>query len=131
MLRLGEARVPYLKRLIIVEDELLIADMIREMVEEIGWIVDGIAYSVEEGHALLDAHQPALAILDIRLGRVTSASIASLCHQRGTQIIYITGYADIDQQGPPGAVLAKPFTSGEIAEALDHAEATLRERLQQ
>lgn len=113
------------KRLIIVEDELLIADMLQMMVEELGWSVAGIAISAEEGRELLDAHEPAVAILDVSLGNsTTSAGIACACHRRNIPIIYITGYsAGYGPEGPFVAVLTKPFTSAEIAEALAAAAA--------
>jgi DNA-binding response OmpR family regulator len=112
------------KSLIIVEDEALIADMVRTMVEDIGWSVDGVAYSANGGHRLLDANRPAAAILDIDLGGSTSASLASVCHSRDIPIIYITGYSsDHVLEGPFVALLTKPFATGDLAEALAAAEA--------
>lgn len=115
-----------LKRLIIVEDEPLIADGIELMVTDCGWETVGSASTEQGGHELLSTHRPDLAILDIKLGSgTTSASIAAACRERGIKIIYITGYDAIEVSAREDAVtvLTKPFTDDELAAALAAAEA--------
>jgi two-component SAPR family response regulator len=112
------------KRLIIVEDEPLIADMVELMATECGWETAGSASTEQEGHELLSTHCPDVAILNIKLGSTTSASIAAVCRERGIKIVYITGYdADSVAEEDAVRVLMKPFTQEDLAEALATAGA--------
>ena len=54
-------------KVMIAEDDLLMADMLEEVLVQSGYEVCGIARTVEEGVELGDRHKPDLAILDIRL----------------------------------------------------------------
>jgi DNA-binding response OmpR family regulator len=54
-------------KVLIAEDDLMIADMVEECLVESGYEVCGIARTVIEGVALGRLHRPDLAILDMRL----------------------------------------------------------------
>ena len=57
-----------MKKVLIVEDDLLIADMVAEVLAGEGYGVCGIARTVEEALALADQHKPELALVDVRFG---------------------------------------------------------------
>ena len=80
------------RNLIVVEDEPLIAIMLMDLVEDLGWSVDGSAYNADEAFSLLAECNPKLAILDINLGQTTSLEVASVCRERGIPILFVTGY---------------------------------------
>lgn len=109
--------------LVIVEDEPLISIMIEEIATDLGWQVEGCAYSEKEAMALLEACAPTLAILDINLGQTTSLEIAAACRARGIPIVFTTGYTV--SQIPDGCgdapILAKPFSSEDLAIAFRRA----------
>ena len=106
--------------LMIVEDEPLIAMMIEEMADEIGWPVGGSLHTEADAFAFLNAHQPAIAVLDINLGLTTSLGIAAACHDRNIPVVFTTGYtaADVPSQCGNAPVLAKPFSTQELAVAI-------------
>jgi DNA-binding response OmpR family regulator len=54
-------------KVLIAEDELMIADMLEEDLVKAGYEVCGIARTVPEGIALAQRHRPDLAIIDMRL----------------------------------------------------------------
>ena len=54
-------------KVVIVEDELLIADMAEEILIENGYEVCGIATTVEKAVGLIRNHKPDLAVIDVRL----------------------------------------------------------------
>lgn len=106
--------------LMIVEDEPLIAMMIEDMADEIGWTVQASLHSEAEAFVFLNANQPSLAVLDINLGMTTSLGLAAACHDRNIPVVFTTGYAaaDIPTQCGDTPVLAKPFSTDELARAI-------------
>jgi DNA-binding response OmpR family regulator len=54
-------------KVLIAEDDLMIADMVEEILVEHGYVVCGIARTVAEGVALGRLHKPDLAVIDLRL----------------------------------------------------------------
>ena len=72
-------------KVLIAEDELMIADMLEEILVEHGYEVCGIARTVAEGIALGRLHKPDLAIIDLRLadGGFGTEIAAQLGHSAG------------------------------------------------
>ena len=107
------------RSLIVVEDEPLICVMIEEMVQDLGWAVEGCAHTEESAFDLLNASAPGLVLLDINLGLTTSLGVAASCRDRRIPIVFMTGYIarDIPSQCGDAPVVTKPFTE----EQLDHA----------
>src|ERR1700676_933676 len=56
-------------RVLIAEDELIIADLLEETFIERGYEVCGIARTVDEAVQFGELHKPDLAVLDVRLAR--------------------------------------------------------------
>ena len=56
-------------KILIAEDELMIADVIEEALVTNGYEVCGIATTVDEAVALGEKHKPDLAVLDVRLAK--------------------------------------------------------------
>ena len=54
-------------KVLIAEDELIIADMIADVLVENGYDICGIARSVAEAIELGEAHRPDLAVIDLHL----------------------------------------------------------------
>lgn len=114
--------------LIIIEDEPLITVMMQDMVEDLGWRVDGVAQTVETALTLLQSIEPKVAVLDISLGMETSFPVADACRERGIAVVFSTGYfaSDFPAEWQGAPVLSKPFSERELAAAL---EAALNERI--
>lgn len=122
-------------KLIIVEDELLIAEHLRSSLASLGHEVVGIATNCEAALALADAG-PELALLDIRIQGVRDGiDVASLLRQcRDMAVLFITAHSDRDsieraKQLDPAGYLVKPFTDRTLAVSVECA--LHRHRLEQ
>jgi CheY-like chemotaxis protein len=110
-------------KVLIVEDEPLIAILAEDMIQELGYEVVGTAHSVLEALSALLEHRPEIALLDIKLRSETSLPIAELCRQLGIRVAFTTGYSarDIPEECGDAPVLAKPYSLVELQEALERA----------
>ncbi|NRA51307.1 MAG: response regulator [Phaeodactylibacter sp.] len=131
-------------RILIVEDEVLIADTIKRYLTGKGHQVVGTAISFDEAVSLFEEEQPDLVLLDIRLsGSKTGIDVAKWLrsHEESIPFIYLT--SQLDQKSLDGAkstfpagYLSKPvqaqslFTTIEIAmfnhQAQEDQKATIR-----
>jgi response regulator NasT len=82
-------------RIIVADDEHLVATGIAAMVTELGHIVLGIAADGEAAVALAKQHNPDLALLDIRMPKVTGIDAArALKQELGIPSVIISAYSD-------------------------------------
>lgn len=111
------------RNLILVEDEPLLAMMLGQTVQELGWIIDGTAYTEAGALDLLSKCHPKLALLDLHLGATTSLAIASACRDRHIPVVFMTGYSagDIPPQCGDAPIVSKPFSSDELERAIARA----------
>ena len=113
-------------KVLVAEDDLLVADLVELVLIDGGYEVCGIARTVEGGVALGERHKPNLALLDLRLadrGRGTEIA-ARLDRKGGLGILYATGIPDrTDLTSDDGdACLDKPYRPAELVRALEIAE---------
>lgn len=81
------------KKILVVEDEPLVALLVADILQEAGCTVVGPAYDVRTALRLFDHDIPDAAVLDINLGRdETSAPVADALERAGVPFIYATGY---------------------------------------
>ncbi len=101
------------KRLLLVEDEALVAMMIADFLTDLGCAVVGTAASVSEGLAAIADNKSALdaAVLDVNLGGEKVYPIADELAQEGVPFIFSTGYnrAGIKADYAQVPMIAKPF----------------------
>src|SRR6185436_9335640 len=109
-------------KILIVEDDLMIADMAEEVLVDAKYEVCGIARTVEEGVALARRHSPDLALIDLRLadGGLGTAVAAQLVPFGELGILYATGnMAQVILTATDGhACLAKPYRSLDLLHGL-------------
>lgn len=109
-------------KVLIAEDDLLIADMVEDGLLIAGFQVCGIATNVAEGIALATVHQPDLAIIDVRLsnddlGTTLAAELKRLFKE--TAILYATGNVDFVLNDVIGdACITKPYSLDILCESL-------------
>jgi len=106
--------------LVIVEDEPVISLLIEVMAVDLGWRVEGCAYSEAAAFSLLDRASPDVVLLDVNFGSGDSLDVARSCRSRGIPVVFVTGYADAGllRSFGPAPILPKPFTSEDLARAL-------------
>jgi CheY-like chemotaxis protein len=110
------------RRVLVVEDELLLAMMIEDMLADLGCGAVSTAATVDEALALIDAHVFDAAMLDMNLNGNASHSVAEVLVARGVPFIYSTGNNGGTMK--PGfedrPVLRKPFKDEQLVEILSH-----------
>ena len=109
-----------MSRILIVEDEFLIATTLEEMLIELGHDIIGLAPTLTEGLRL--ASDPACqgALLDLNLNGEKSIPIADMLKQRGVPYIYTTGYGDsVSAMTGDAPVLTKPYTQADVKQAVE------------
>lgn len=109
------------RRILVVEDEALIAITLTEILRDLGCTVIGPANSTAAALQLLEQAAPDLAILDVNLAGASSAPIARALRVRGVPFVYCTGYAEPQQQIAPDVIaptLTKPIDPRDLAGAL-------------
>lgn len=107
------------RRILLVEDESLVALLAESMLEELGCQVL-LAMRLEHALTLATSGEFALAMLDVNLGEERSYPIADILHARGIPFLFATGY---DQSGllphyRHVPTIQKPFRENELAESL-------------
>jgi CheY-like chemotaxis protein len=106
------------RRILVVEDEFIVALAIEDMLADLWATVVGPATTIAQGLALaretLDA-----AVLDINMHGERSYAVAESLRARGVPVVFATGYAEVDRAMLAGApVLPKPYTPDDLAAAL-------------
>ena len=107
------------RRILIVEDEVIIGMMATDMLEEMGATVLGPAMNVDQGVAMAESEQADAALVDINLGGTRSDAVVDVLTRRGVPVIFTTGYGRAD--GDRRMVLEKPYTAASLAKALEEA----------
>jgi PAS domain S-box-containing protein len=83
-------------RILVVEDESLLAEHIRERLIDLGYEVVAVAHSGEEALDRVAASQPDLVLMDIRLkGNIDGIDTARVLRERfNLPVVYLTGETD-------------------------------------
>jgi CheY-like chemotaxis protein len=116
------------KKILIVEDDEILAEDLKESISSMGFIVTAYVASGEDAIAQIKINQPDLILMDIRLkgyldGFQTAEEITAV---QDLPIIYISGLPYEDKLyrsklNVPYGYLTKPFTSGELQIAIESA----------
>lgn len=108
------------RRILVVEDEALVAMLVEDALLDAGALVIGPAATVAEALALLDLETPDAAVLDLNLAGETSTPVADALALRSIPFVVATGYGADGL--PPGhitvPVLAKPYDPDDLTAAL-------------
>jgi DNA-binding LytR/AlgR family response regulator len=115
-------------RILIVEDELIIAEDIRNMLTKMGYEVVGNAMDFDEAIHILDSEKPDLILLDVNLnGGKDGIDLAEEINRSyKIPFIYSTSYADAVTLGRvkktnPVNYIVKPFKKEQLFTAIEMA----------
>jgi PAS domain S-box-containing protein len=99
------------RRVLVVEDEALVAAMLREQLSALGYSVLGPAASVGAALRLIQEQQPDIAVLDLNLGGELAYPVADLLAARSVPFVFVTGYdgTTVEQRYAGVPALAKPL----------------------
>ncbi|MGD9508116.1 MAG: response regulator [Geminicoccaceae bacterium] len=107
-------------RILLVEDETLVALDLESMLADAGCEVIGPVPSVAAAVAKLDCQAVDGALLDVNLGKETVYPLADRLRQRGVPYVFLTGYGsetlpDIHRDRP---LVLKPFDPRKVLSTL-------------
>jgi CheY-like chemotaxis protein len=109
-------------KVLIAEDDLMIADLAEEILVEAGYEVCGIARTVAEAVAMARQHKPDLAMHDLRLadGGLGTEIAAQLFPLGRLGVLYATGnISQVPLTTANGdACLSKPYSSTDLLRGL-------------
>jgi CheY-like chemotaxis protein len=108
------------RRVLVVEDEMIVSWLLEDMLANLGYTVVGPAARVAQALAMIDAEAIDVALLDVNLNGQTSYPIADALAARGVPFVFSTGY-DKDRLLDPYRtlpMLQKPFHQSELGDAL-------------
>ncbi len=107
-------------RILIVDDEPMIALLLEDWLTELGHAVAGPARNVASALALIGSAAPDAAIVDVTLGKETGYPIALRLAELKIPFVFATGRAE-GSLPPPfegAAMLAKPFDFAAVQAAV-------------
>lgn len=110
-------------RLLIVEDDSVLAQLWADIFTELGAHVMGPCTSVSDALALLHSEEPDLAVLDLHVGNVSSFEVAHALQRMGIPFVFLSGCEPTEVPPDLSAVpsLRKPVTARQLLSALsDH-----------
>jgi DNA-binding response OmpR family regulator len=112
-------------KVLIAEDDLMIADLIEDCLIEAGYVTCGIARTVPEGVALGRLHRPDLAIIDMRLadGGLGSEIVTQLHDGPRIGVLYASGNINhVIDVADGDACICKPYQTRDLLRALKIVE---------
>src|SRR5262245_34045559 len=116
------------RRVLIVEDEAMIAGLIESILRKGGWSVVGPVATLERALETIERERLDAALLDVRINGRDAYAVADVLMGRGIPFIFVSGFTR--KQLPLGyrdcAHIAKPFTPDAISARLDEILARRR-----
>ena len=109
------------RRVLVVEDESLVAMLLETILEDMGCTTVGPAANIDDGLALVadDEHLDA-ALLDVNVAGRHVFPVAEALKARGVPFVFSTGYGEggLPEEWRGQATIQKPFTEAAVRDAL-------------
>jgi CheY-like chemotaxis protein len=114
---------PQACRILVVEDEALIAELISEMLTDAAYDVVGPYFGLSEALHAAETEAFDVALLDVNLAGRPSDPIAEALARRNLPFVFLTGYGRGVRRTSfaKTPVVAKPFEPQELLDALTQA----------
>jgi CheY-like chemotaxis protein len=107
-------------RVLVVEDEALVAMLVEDMLTDLGCLVVGPVADLDEALALVGEDGIDCAVLDVNLAGKPIFPVADALKEKGVPFAFASGYGEAgvrdDHRSAP--VLQKPFREADLARAL-------------
>src|SRR5262245_36268948 len=124
----SDARIEPPARILVVEDDFLVAAQIEIALSDAGFDVAGVAASADEAVELAQAQRPALVVMDVRLAgeRDGIHAAAEIFRKLGIRCIFATAHQDrhlLERAKPvmPLGWLQKPYSMVSLVNAVRRA----------
>jgi DNA-binding response OmpR family regulator len=112
-------------KILLVEDETMIALLLEDLLAELGHEVAGMALRLPEALEMARRAEIDFAILDVNLAGSASFPVSDVLAERGVPHVFATGYGS-GSIGPPYSeriILHKPVRLADLSRAIDKASA--------
>jgi DNA-binding response OmpR family regulator len=108
------------RRVLVIEDEALVAMLIEDMIHDSGAEMVGAASTLTDALALARDAQADVALLDINLGGALAYPVADVLRERGMPIVFTSGYgsAGLIERFQDCPILDKPFDQHSLEKAI-------------
>lgn len=116
------------RRILIVEDEFLVAMSLEDLLTEMGHQVVGLASRLSEAMEFARESDFDFAVLDINIAGTQSFPVADILRERGIPFVFASGYgsAGLVDGYRNEAMLRKPYGHREIERSLEQAIQPIR-----
>lgn len=108
-------------RILVLDDDPLLALDLGATLEEGGFSLFGICHSVSEAEEMMAADTPDAAVLDVNLGRgETSLPVAQHLRDKGVPFVLLSGYepSAFPEELQSAQRMAKPFQQQELLQTV-------------
>ena len=111
-------------RVLIVEDEALIAHALRTCLQAAGFEVIGLAATEPVGRHLSARERPDAAVVDVKLRSGSGVDLARSLIEQGTAVLFVTGNGSdvVADSGLKAAYVEKPFDARSLGLAVRAAQ---------
>lgn len=108
------------KRILIVEDEMLVAVLVEDTLADYGGDIIGVAATLREARRFATSEDFDAAVMDVNLAGESVHPVAEILENRGIPFIFVSGYGQsaVPKSKPNWRICAKPFRGNELAEFL-------------
>ncbi len=108
------------KRVLVVEDEMVVAMLVEDMLAELGYEVASVVSRVDDAMKLVDSGNFDIAVLDVHLNGRAVFPFADALAKRKIPYMFATGYGErgIPPEHAQRPILQKPFRSEDLKRAL-------------
>ncbi|WP_129596284.1 response regulator [Methanohalophilus profundi] len=115
-------------RILVVEDEAIVAMVIKRRLQDLGYIVSGVASTGKDAITKVEGTFPDLVLMDIRLkGDMDGIEATKIIKDRfSLPVVYLTAHSDdvtfkkAKETDPDGYIL-KPFTEKDLSTTIEIA----------
>jgi len=108
------------KRILIVEDEFMIAMLLEDLLAELECVIAGVAARPAEAFKLMNSTKVDAAVLDVNLDGCDSFGIAAALGERQIPFVFATGYGGsrLTPEFTHHPVIQKPYRLHDLSGAL-------------
>ena len=118
-----------IRRILVVEDEPLVAFDNEHLLSDAGYEVVGTVDNLEDAVRLIEAEKPHLVLCDIRLsGDGDGIDVARAAAAHDVPVLFVSGSCPIEAQSLAVGCLAKPYSDKVLKAALDALDQRLHGR---
>ncbi len=109
------------RRILVVEDEMLIGMLLEDMLADLGHEVVAVVPRVNEALVAAQNETFHLAILDVHLNGQAVFPVAEALIERGIPFVFATGYGErgLPEKYRDRPILQKPFAKADLERALN------------